>query len=215
MGNKQSCGFGVLNKSNIQEINIGLSMAGTHYYENRVENGKIFYRWPGAVHYTVYALARSPDGKNDISDGQCAWEITKSSIIGISTAGAVIFTAATAAKSLAVVEATQLLITTGINTYVAADATLTASEEVISAFEKSKLYCEVKGCYGGGRGSWYVVEGGPYYDNGHNYPQDLTIREVDQDYVFQNGNFTDMSHRNFHTEEGLRCTTNCTSCNSQ
>ena len=67
MGNAQTCGFGVLNKSNMPEINVGLSMAGTHYYENQVKEGKIFYRWPGAVHYTVYAFIRSPDGKNDNS----------------------------------------------------------------------------------------------------------------------------------------------------
>ena len=42
-------------------------MAATHYYENRLEVGKIMYQWPGAVHYTVYAFASSPDGKNDIT----------------------------------------------------------------------------------------------------------------------------------------------------
>ena len=60
MGATQSttCGFGVLNKSTIHEIHIGLSMQATHYYENGVKQNEIFYRWPSL--YTVYAYA--PDG---------------------------------------------------------------------------------------------------------------------------------------------------------
>ena len=92
MGNTQKCGFGVLNNSHMKELNIGLSMAGTHYYENAVGHGKIFYRWPGAVHYTVYAFVRTPDEKNDITDGKCVAEVAGSSVVGIIAAGATIAT---------------------------------------------------------------------------------------------------------------------------
>ena len=66
MGQSQSCGFGVLNLSNWEEINVGLSMGRTHYYENSVKKGTIFYRWPGAVWYTVFVLPRKEFGSNDI-----------------------------------------------------------------------------------------------------------------------------------------------------
>ena len=87
-------GFGVLNDSNM-EINIGLSMAATHYYENSVCKGEIFYRQPGAVHYTVYAFVRMPGGENDITPGQCAKEIAAASFIGVFTAGATVATMGT------------------------------------------------------------------------------------------------------------------------
>ena len=70
MGNTDSCGIGVINRSTLREINIGLSMCATHNFENGVEHGEIFYRWPGAVFYTVYAFARKPDKSNDIIYGQ-------------------------------------------------------------------------------------------------------------------------------------------------
>ena len=62
----------------------------------------------------------------------------------------------------------------------------------------------MKGCYGGGDGSWLVVEGGPYQDkDGYFQPLDLNIRKVDQEYLFRNGTFTSESHRNFHTKSEL------------
>ena len=68
MGN--TCGFGVINKSALTEINIGLSMFATHKFENGVRNGEIFFRCPGAVYYTVYAFTRRPHRDNDIMPGQ-------------------------------------------------------------------------------------------------------------------------------------------------
>ena len=50
----------------------------------------------------------------------------------------------------------------GANFYNSAEA---AKEALGLAFKKSNLYCEMKGCYGGGSGSWLVVEGGPYMDS--------------------------------------------------
>ena len=42
----------------------------THYFENSVKRGSIFYRWPGAVFYTVYGYPRKPDGSNDMTYSQ-------------------------------------------------------------------------------------------------------------------------------------------------
>lgn len=225
MGNTQTCGFGVLNESHMKELNIGLSMAGTHYYENAVRDGKIFYRWPGAVHYTVYAMARDPEGKNDITDGQCAKEITGASLVGIVTAGATVMTMGSMLTPTAflfaplthvggaaglVAQASVLGAIDGIGAYATSEA---ATKAIGLAFKNSKLYCESKGCYGGGNGSWLAVTGGPYLDKeGYWRAQDLTIREVDQEYVFRNGTFTWESHGNFHTKEGLQCTQKCPYC---
>lgn len=225
MGNTQTCGFGVLNESHMKELNIGLSMAGTHYYENAVSDGRVFYRWPGAVHYTVYAMARDPEGKNDITDGQCAKQITGSSLIGIATAGVTVMTMGSMLTPMAfvfaplthvggaaglVAQAGVLGAVDGLGAYA---TSAVATKALGLAFENSKLYCEKKGCYGGGSGSWMAVTGGPYLDKeGYWRPQDLTMREVDQEYVFRNGKFTWESHGNFHTKEGLQCTNNCPYC---
>ena len=70
MGQTQMSGFGVLNKSEAAEINIGLSMGFAHHYENGVKQGKIAYWRPGAVFYTVFAYARADKyDSNDISGG--------------------------------------------------------------------------------------------------------------------------------------------------
>ena len=64
-------------------------MHATHYYENRVKENEIFYRRPGAVWYTVYAYARDPSGKNDITNGQVAKEIVLSTVLGGRGIGAI------------------------------------------------------------------------------------------------------------------------------
>ena len=151
MGNSRSCGFGVLNDSNFSEINVGLSMGFTHYYENEVKKGKIFYRWPGAVFYTVYAYARDENGVNDIGRGTMA-------------------------------------ITKGFS------------------------YCERKHCYGGGSGTWLVVEGGPKTNEEGITSNQLQIKVTTQDDVFRRGSFTRYSHSKFHTVQGLSCTNNCNIC---
>lgn len=255
MGATQSCGFGVLNKSTIPEINIGLSMQATHYYENGVKENEIFYRWPGAVWYTVYAYARDPSGKNDITNGQVAKEVVLSTVFGgIGAIGATIaagITVATMGAALApaafaglaaeaggiaaasgaglVAEAvasgaTVLLAEASVASAVASGAgalsstfgtyrTAEAASRALGlAFENSKLYCECKGNYGGGSGSWLVVEGGPYMDKHGNFqPRDLSIRKATQEEI-ENGVFTEISHERFHTCEGLQCTRRCPYC---
>ena len=215
----------MLNKSTIKELNVGLSMAATHKYENRVRSGEIFYRWPGAVHYTVYAHARQPDGSNDITGGQVAKEVTLGVFIygaiagaTVATMGAMLTPAAVALAPLAVyggvatltAEATIAGAIAGAGVYASAEK---ATKALGLAFEKSNLYCQMKGCYGGGNGSWLVVEGGPYMDSkGYWQPRDLKLRMATQEELFRNGKFTEYSHTCFHTKEGLQCTANCPYC---
>ena len=73
MGNKESRGMGVLS----EDINVVLSMAAPHYYENNIKPNEIFYRWPGAVHYTVCAWTRAGDGSNDMMSLKKGWEFLK------------------------------------------------------------------------------------------------------------------------------------------
>ena len=190
MGNAQTREFGVLNKSNMPEINVGLSRAGTrwHYYENQVKEGKVFYRRPGAVYFTVYAFVRSPDGRNDIADGiTCANEIG-SSIVGVVTAGITVATmgsmltpAAMLFAPITTVGGTAGLMVEaagagGIAAFGAYASAQEATKAMGLAFQNSQLYCQMKGCYCGGDGSWLVVEGGPYQDsNGYFRAQDIII----------------------------------------
>ena len=53
MGNKESCGFGAVNNTK-HNLTVCMSMGATHYFENDIAPGEVFYRWPGAVWYTVY-----------------------------------------------------------------------------------------------------------------------------------------------------------------
>eukprot|EP01084_Bolivina_argentea_P263020 445038_1 len=95
MGTNQSSGFGVLNSTGFP-LTIGLSMGGTHYYENKVKNGEIFYRRPGAVYYTVFAYDSHPSRR--ITKGQCAKEIAS---VAVPLALGVIGTAVTAGVGIA------------------------------------------------------------------------------------------------------------------
>lgn len=225
MGNTQTCGFGVLNKSNIKQINVGLSMAATHKFENGIKPGEIFYRWPGAVHYTVYAYARQPDGSNDITEGQVAKEVSLGVFIYGAIAGVTVATMGSMLSPAAIALA-PLAMTGGVATLTAEAAVIGAIEGVAVygtakaaehalglAFKESNLYCQLKGCYGGGDGSWLIVEGGPYMDSaGLWQPQDLKIRQVTQREIFMSGHFTRYSHSDFHTKDNMQCTQSCPHC---
>ena len=94
---------------------------------------------------------------------------------------------------------------------IAAFGAYTSSQEAMGlALKKSQLYCQMKGCYGGGDGSWLVMEGGPYQDsNGYFRAQDLSIQMVGQEHVFRNGLFTRYFHDCYHTKSDLQCTAQC------
>eukprot|EP01004_Peranema_trichophorum_P009528 NODE_8278_length_693_cov_61.487719_g7656_i0.p1 GENE.NODE_8278_length_693_cov_61.487719_g7656_i0~~NODE_8278_length_693_cov_61.487719_g7656_i0.p1 ORF type:complete len:192 (+),score=39.11 NODE_8278_length_693_cov_61.487719_g7656_i0:66-578(+) len=53
-------------------------MGGTHYYENYVAPGRIFYRWPGAVFYTIYAYPTTEENK--MTNGGCVRGIVAAAV---------------------------------------------------------------------------------------------------------------------------------------
>ena len=109
MGNTESLGFGILN-STPYPMTIALSMAATHYYENNVKSGEIFYRWPGAVHYTVYAYPYNKDSK--MTNIKACSEIALASILGISTVALSLATLGSASLLIGGVEATAIVLGT-------------------------------------------------------------------------------------------------------
>ena len=95
MGNKQSCGFAVMNDTE-HEVTVGLSMGATHYFENNIRPGQIFYRRPGAVHYTVYAYKTDEFGP--MTESKRLKQIAMVTAGSTAAAGAGVATAATAGE---------------------------------------------------------------------------------------------------------------------
>lgn len=219
MGQTQSGGFGILNLSSF-EVHMGLSMAGTHYYENSVSHGKIFYRWPGAVHYTVYAQV-SPE----ITDGTAAKELVTSSVIGVTTAVATIASAGLAGAPIAaalssaggvataggaiimMAEGGAVGITLTVGCAAAAggatDYALTSKVmPYLLTIPEADKYAKLMGCYGGGSGTWLVLKGGMYKkSNGDIAHAPLSLEVSTQEYVMSSGTFTDYSNPKFYSKD--------------
>jgi hypothetical protein len=87
MGNEASCGYGILNNTH-HDITFGVSMGATYYYENDVSPGKIFYRWPGNVHMTLFAQISTESTR--ITDGKVVWETISVAGSSIAAAAAVV-----------------------------------------------------------------------------------------------------------------------------
>ena len=96
MGNN-TCGFGVVNNTEF-DLTVCLSMGATHYYENDIRPGEVFYRWPGAVWYTVSVYPSELGGR--MTGKQQGKEIALAIGIGLgagaAAAGAAIVFAGTA-----------------------------------------------------------------------------------------------------------------------
>ena len=113
----------------------------------------------------MYAFVRSPDGKNDITDGTCAKEIAGSSIIGVVTAGITVATMGSMLTPAAMLFApittvggtASLMVEAAGAGGIAAFGAYTSAQEATKAmglaFQNSQLYCQMKGYYGGGDGS--------------------------------------------------------------
>lgn len=97
MGNEASGGFGILN-STPYKITCGCSMGATYYYDNDIMPGKIFYRWPGAVHMTLFAQPTTDNTR--YTDGKCVWECIKVSGSSLAVAAITIATLGTAIPAL-------------------------------------------------------------------------------------------------------------------
>ena len=166
MGDAESKGIGVLNKTG-EDINVVLSMAAPHYYENGVKPNQIFYRWPGAVHYTVCAWIRASNGTNDMTTLKKGLGIFKSVAIGV----------AGSALGIGAVASSAVIVPAAIGG--AAGAAALVANDVIEAANAN--YAEIKGCYAGGSGTWLIVT---------KYHGRLKLVESDKSTVCKDGRFT-------------------------
>lgn len=201
---------------------MGLSMAATHYYENSIGHGQIFYRWPGAVHYTVYAQVAP-----EITSSTSAKEIVTATAIGVTTAVGVIGSAGLAAAPIASAFASAGGVFTAGGSVVlmaeggamgiaatvggaalvggAADYALTSKvmPYMLTIPDADKL-TKKAGCYGGGSGTWLVLRGGMYKKPDGSIAHDpLTLEVSTQEFVMSNGTFTDYSKEKFYNQEDL------------
>jgi hypothetical protein len=168
-------------------VTIASSMMSTHYYENNVKPGEIWYRWPGAVHETLYAF---PSKGNEITDGRVVIENITAGAAGIMAAAVIIATCGTAAApgsalmpltltpaALALYSIPQAVgIAVSVATLMKIAAAVGLTKLVFDNFEKAdnkvsklldfinvlktrdaQLYTEMKGCYAGGSGTWLAL----------------------------------------------------------
>ena len=56
-------------------------MAATYHYGNDIMPGKIFYRWPGAVHMTLFAMPSTDKTRYDTK--KCITEVATVSVKSI------------------------------------------------------------------------------------------------------------------------------------
>lgn len=213
MGNETS-GFAVLSLSSYT-LYVGLSMAATHYYENNVKHSEICYRWPGAVHYTVYAQVAP-----EISNKTCATEITRARLLGATIGVAAVGGAVLSLPALSALTgpASSLVLAAGGGTVGrAATAAGAATDAAVADYALTKqvldflaqvpaadMYTEMKGCYGGKSGTWLVLRGGIHRVNGEPKHEKLRLERVEPQYILRNGKFTEYSYKKFYTTEAAK-----------
>jgi len=175
-------GFGVLNDTDMS-LQIGLSMDAVHYFENEVAPREIFYRRPGAVWYTVFAYQALPN--NEITKTKVTWGIIK--VTGkiilpvIVVVGGLISLMVKAGTPISnVVSNGSEAVVGGAN--LLADGLKNIQN--VNSIEIPNMYCCRQGCYGGGAGTWIVVE---------NAGDKITMRTVSREYVIRLGHFTNYS----------------------
>ena len=214
MGNQISMGIGILNNTNFK-ITVGLSMGATHYYENDVLPGQIFYRNPGDVWYTIYAYPTS--SKTRLTDGQLAKEILTISLSSIAAAIAGILTLGTAIAPTALTLApiTHVGGLVGLATETIGLAAFdgvagyyggikAANFAFKTAIEKSNLYAEMKGCYCGRSGTYIELTGGTgMHSDGYWQPGDFKMTIRNREYLWDRGSLTTHSYSCYHTKPGL------------
>lgn len=144
MGDAESKGIGVLNKTG-EDINVVMSMSAPHYYENGIKPNQIFYRWPGAVFYTVCVWLRDSDGSNDMTTAKKGLGIFKGIALGF----------VGAALGIGVVAGSAAVAIPAAVGGVAGGTALVALEV---ADRRKVRYAEMKGCYAGGTGTWIIAK---------------------------------------------------------
>ena len=171
MGEAHSKGIGVVNKTG-EDINVVLSMAAPHYYENEVKPNEIFYRWPGAVHYTVCVWIRNNDKSNDMTTLKKGAGIFKA--IGLGIIGT--------ALGLGTILGSVVVAVPAAIGGALGGGSLIANE----VLERSKAgYAEMKGCYAGRSGTWIIAK--------KSKDGELKLIISDKSTVCKDGEFTEES----------------------
>ena len=205
MGN--TSGYGVLNLSTHSDVSFGLSAGATHFYENGVQHGQIFYRSTTGA-YTIYAQV----GK-DISDAT-GWKeagtiaaVTTGAVVGAGVAGAALVAAPPVAAAIAGGSTSFATAAVGGSVAVggtiaggAASGALTTYGVAQLVFDEAKLCAEEKWNSGAGSGAWYVLTGGALKDhNGNVGACALKLRKATPEFVVSHGAFTELSKPKFYT----------------
>ncbi|KAJ8049385.1 hypothetical protein HOLleu_02116 [Holothuria leucospilota] len=206
MGNETS-GFAVLNLSSYT-VHFGLSMAATHYHENNVKHGEIFYRWPGAVHYTVSARAAP-----QFSEGTGSKTTTKEGLLEVTCVGAAVTAVILLPGKPAHEDTAASLVTWEKGGAIGSEVgTATSAEgsnyaivkqvlDALAHVPASDLSTKKMGCYGGGSGTWLVLRGGVQHVNREVTHEKLHLEKVKPEYIFEHGKFTELSYKKFYTSE--------------
>ncbi len=209
MGNSESCGFGVLNSTQ-HKLTVCLTMGPTHYWEENVMPGKIFYRWPGAVWYTVYVYPTNGIHVNKHTAGNF-FDFNESKLTGVDMVDiptAYTFTAVNALRDAGVVleHSTEiaLLDSYGISAFKCDEYGLgNLKTDVVQAFKRSRLKRYERYLYGGGDGTWLEVKGLPRAfqrnDGKVSFRRcDIDIHEKSFNYVMKKGTLTEYSYSQYH-----------------
>ena len=173
--------------------------------------GKIFYRWPGAVWYTVYVYPTI--GTTFTSSFENIFQFDRDAMAGVNDIPtACTLTAANALRDSGIV----LNQRTGIDLLQAYSIPLSRTSDdfeprlkslkndVVQAFAGSQLETSMRGLYGGGQGSWVEVQGLPEVNqtgNGKVAIRGRDIALVKESYreIFGRGEFTDYSRGKYYT----------------
>jgi len=167
-------GFGVRNDTD-KLLRIGLSMDAIHCSDNEVRHGEIFYRRPGAVWYTVFAYEALPDNEITTTKVTLGIIIVAGKIIlpVLAVGGGLIPIMVTAGVPISSVVLSGAVVVVG-SVKLIGDA-LKNVQNVFS-IKIPKVSCCREGCYGGGAGTWIVVE---------NYRDTIIMRTVNREDVIQ------------------------------
>ncbi len=210
MGNSESCGFGVLNSTQ-HKLTVCLTMSSTHYWEENVMPGKIFYRWPGAVWYTVYVYPTI--GTTFTSSFDSIFQFDRNAMSGVNDIPtACTLTAANALRDSGIVlnQSTEIDLLQAYSIPFARTIDdfeprlKSLKNDVVQAFAGSQLETSMGGLYGGGQGSWVEVQGLPeVYQTGDGNvaikERDIVINLESYSEIFGRGEFTDYSRGQYYT----------------
>ena len=221
MGNSESVGIAVINKTNLP-VTIGLSVGATFLYENYVEPNEIFYRYPGGAITTMTAYAYATSKENEMTNGTCWKEgMTAGLTAGVVTAAAAAtaFTGGAAAPTIAALSgpASGLILSSWGAGAIAAELAMivaaaaasgkaahTGMQGLLNALKDSKLETSMMNCWYGGSGTWLALTGGPIQVRNEAtgdldwVKRDFKLEVMDKEDMWKSGAFTEYSFSCFY-----------------